>query len=166
MFRKKKRDVPAPAQKPDRLSADPAFSGLSIPLANETALGFNGLTLAFLGDAVYELMVRSAVLARSPGKAADLHKKTIGYANAAFQAEAARRLLPELTEDEKAAFLRGRNASPGHVPKNKSGADYHMATALEALFGYLYLTGQTDRLTALFARVSEEEEPYDDTQTP
>ena len=79
-----------------------------------------------------------------------LHKDAVYYANASFQAAAADRLLPLLTETEAAVYRRGRNAHAGHTPKNKTEAEYHKATGLEALFGQLYLSGEEDRLQELF----------------
>lgn len=117
----------------------------------------NGVTLAFIGDAVYELMVRSYVLTVFNGRAQSLHEKTIAFSNAAFQAKAAVKLLPLLSDEETAVFRRGRNAHTSHTPKNKTGADYHMATALEALFGHLYITGERERLQALFDVILAEE---------
>lgn len=113
----------------------------------------NGVTLAFLGDAVYELLVREHVLSVCGGRVRALHEKTVAFSNAAFQSAAAGALLPDLTEEETAVFRRGRNAHTGHVPKNKSTAQYHLATGLEAVFGYLCLTGNAQRILELFAKI-------------
>ena len=164
MFRKKKPEAPAPVEAVS--VPEPAFDlppeTQALP---EEARRVGATALAFLGDAAYELMVRSRVLSKNGGRVQALHEDTVGFVNAAFQAKAAMRLQPEFTEAEAAVFQRGRNATPGHVPRNQSVADYHMATALEAVFGYLYLTGQTDRMRALFARITEEEDANEKTET-
>lgn len=116
----------------------------------------NGVTLAFIGDSVYELMVRSSVLSKNHGRVQELHQKTVAFSNASFQAAAAKRLQPKLSEEELSVFKRGRNSHPGHTPKNKSQADYHLATGLEALFGWLYITNKTERLSQLFEFIEEE----------
>lgn len=110
----------------------------------------SGLQLAFIGDCVYELLVRRHVMSLDGGGVQQLHRRAVEYANAAFQADAAQALLPALTEEELTVYRRGRNAHTSHTPKNKSEAQYHRATGFEALFGYLYLTGQTARLQTLF----------------
>lgn len=121
----------------------------------------NGLSLAFIGDAVYEVMLREHILAEGDARVAQLHKDTVKYANATFQASAAERLLPLLTEEEAAVYRRGRNAHSAHTPKNKSEAEYHKATGFEALFGYLYLMKNTARLYELFEIVLAVDEKED-----
>lgn len=112
-----------------------------------------GLSLAFIGDSVYDLMIRSYVLSKGDAKAEQLHRAAVKYANAEFQARAAEKLLPMLNEEEEAVYRRGRNAHSAHTPKNKSEADYHKATGFEALMGYLYLCGNTARLNELFDNI-------------
>lgn len=104
------------------------------------------LNLAFVGDGVYELMVRERLvsLAGRPNK--DLHRLAVQQVRAEAQAEALEKILPHLTEREVAIFKRGRNA---HT--SRTGGAYHKATGLETLFGYLYLEGQLDRVRELFA---------------
>ncbi|MBR4887971.1 MAG: ribonuclease III [Clostridia bacterium] len=112
----------------------------------------NPLSLAFVGDGVYELFVRETMVQNKDAKVRDLHTKAVSRVRCEAQAKAAREvLLPVLTEEEQAVYNRGRNAHVGHVPKNASIADYHAATAVEALFGYLYLKGELARLRELFA---------------
>lgn len=111
---------------------------------------YSPLALAFLGDAVYTLLVREHILLTANRQPAKLHTLSTGCVNAAAQAEAARAVLPLLSEEELSVFKRGRNAHPGHTPKNQSGGDYHYATGLEALFGYLYLNKEEERLLSLF----------------
>ena len=119
----------------------------------------NGLTLAFIGDAVYGLMAREYALRRSAASPQTLHARAAALSNASFQSLAAERLAPLLTPEETEIFKRGRNARPGHVPKNKSQAEYHRSTGLEALFGWLYLRGESGRIQTLFlAAVGEGDE--------
>lgn len=110
------------------------------------------LNLAFVGDGVYELMVRERLvsLANRPNK--ELHKLSVTQVRAEAQAAAIDRLMPHLSEQEVAVYKRGRNA---HT--SRSGDGYHKATGLEALFGYLYLSGNLDRVRELFLLAIEEE---------
>lgn len=110
------------------------------------------LALAFVGDGVYSLMVRERLLSQANRPVNDLHKLAVKAVRAEAQAAAMERLLPLLTEEEEAVFKRGRNAHTA-----RSGADYHRATGLESLFGYLYLAGRIDRVRELFERCIEEE---------
>jgi ribonuclease-3 family protein len=108
------------------------------------------LTLAFIGDGVFELFVRERLVCKGNCPVKALHKSTVAQVCCSAQAEASKKLLPILTQDETEVYLRGRNAHTNHVPKNSSIADYHAATAFEALFGYVYLMGKLDRLRELF----------------
>ena len=99
------------------------------------------LTLAYVGDAVFELKMRTHFLN---------HIDTVKNVNATAQSRAADRIQNLLNEDELAVFKRGRNAKVNSIPAHSSVAEYHKATGLEALFGYLYLSGQTDRIDELF----------------
>ncbi len=105
--------------------------------------------LAFVGDGVYGLMVRTA-LAEVNRPSGELHKLSVKLVNATAQAEAYKVIEPVLTEKEISVFKRGRNFKTGNTPKNSSGSDYHTATGLETLFGFLYLSGENDRLKELF----------------
>lgn len=121
-------------------------------------LKMSNLGLAYLGDAVYEVMVRSWLCLHgklTPGK---LHKAALEYVAAPKQAAKMDLLLPILTEEEITIFKRGRNASPHSHPKGATRREYQIATGLEALFGWLYLQGQTDRLNELFELIMREEE--------
>lgn len=113
---------------------------------------YSPLTLAYIGDAVYELVIRSVVVNRANRSANDLHKKTVRYVKAEMQAAMIQALVPELTGDEDAVYKRGRNAKSYSVAKNASLGDYRKATGFEALMGYLYLTGQSDRMLYLIQR--------------
>lgn len=114
------------------------------------------LGLAHIGDSVYELLVRTMLCATGHQAVNDLHKQTVSYVNAAAQAKAAEKILPELTDEEQAVYKRGRNCKVNSVPHNATLGQYHAATGIEALFGWLYLKGETGRIDALFARIMEE----------
>jgi len=107
--------------------------------------------LAFVGDAVYSLMVREQLVCTSRSGADVLHKRAVGQVRCAAQSEAIKRVLDMLTEEEHAVFNRGRNAHSSHVPKNAAVSDYRAATGVEALFGYIYMCGRIERLRELFA---------------
>lgn len=117
---------------------------------------YNTLNLAFLGDAVYSLLVRERLVKSSALSSGKLHKMSVDYVSAAAQSEAAKKLLPVLSGEELEIFKRGRNAHPHHSPKNQTEGDYHYATGLETLFGRLYLDGKTDRLNELFEYIDKE----------
>lgn len=114
---------------------------------------YSPLTLAFLGDAVFELMVRSSITQKCNKPSGALHRESIKRVCAKAQAQGYERIREMLTEEEDDAFRRGRNASPSHSPKNATSHDYHYATGLESLFGYLYIQGKSDRLQELFAAI-------------
>ena len=113
---------------------------------------YSPLTLAYIGDAVYDLVIRSVVVERANRSANDLHKRTTRYVKAEAQAKMILALQEELTEEEEAVYKRGRNAKSYTTAKNASMADYRKATGFEALMGFLYLTNQTDRLLYLVKR--------------
>lgn len=108
------------------------------------------LTLAYIGDAVYELMVRTLILSDGNAPVNRLHKKARDFVNAKAQAEFYFRIADLLTETEAAVFRRGRNAKSFTTPKHADLIDYRHATGLEALFGYLYLDGNMVRALELF----------------
>jgi ribonuclease III family protein len=107
-------------------------------------------TLAYIGDSVFEMYSRIHVLKHRMDKTNDLHKENIRFVNATSQANTARRILPYLSEKEISIFKRGRNAKSNLSAKNSTIVDYRVATGLEALIGYLYLAGETERLDSLF----------------
>ena len=123
----------------------------------ETLLNLSTLGLAHLGDSVFEVMVRSWLILQGKAKVKDLHRSTIQYVAAPAQAKLLRHILPILTQEEEDIFRRGRNTAPHSVPKAASRGDYQAATGLEALFGWLYLQGRTDRLNELFVVMMEED---------
>ena len=126
--------------------------------APDTVRAISSLGLAHLGDGVFEVMVRSWLCLRGKARPRDLHRATVKYVAAPAQAAAVERLLPILTEEEAGVYRRGRNTAPHSVPKAASRAQYQSATGLEALFGWLWLQGRTERRNQLFAVIMEEEE--------
>ena len=112
---------------------------------------YSPLTLAFIGDCIYDLVARTIVVERANTNPNNLHKKKSEIVKAQTQAACAEALLPFLTEEELAVYKRGRNAHSHSAAKNASIGDYRKATGLEALYGYLYLTGQADRMLELIA---------------
>ena len=112
------------------------------------------LTLAYIGDGVYELFVREYIVSKGNCPVKKLHSRAVELVRCEFQAKALTELLqPLFTQEEQEICLRGRNAHVSHVPKNSSVADYHSATAFECVFGYLYLSGRLDRLRFFFSRI-------------
>ena len=115
----------------------------------------SGLGLAYVGDGVYELMVRTLLVKSGKCTAAALHKASMDFVRAPKQAELMERLIPILTEEETAVYKRGRNSKVNSIPKTATPAEYHSATGMEALWGWLYLTGQNERLEELFKIITE-----------
>lgn len=113
---------------------------------------YSPLTLAYIGDAIYDLVIRTIVVERGNRSANNLHKKTIGYVNARVQARMVDALEEELTEEEASVCRRGRNAKSYTAAKNASIIEYRKATGLEALCGYLYLQGQQERMLELIKK--------------
>lgn len=101
-------------------------------------------------------MVRSWLCLQGKATAKGLHKAAVHYVAAPAQAERVRKILPTLTDEEREVFRRGRNSAPHSIPQNASREEYQTATALEALFGWLYLKGGNDRLNELFAQMMED----------
>ena len=107
--------------------------------------------LAYLGDSVLEVCVRTyLVTERGLSTSAHLNRASLDFVRASAQSEAVGRMEPHFTEEEAAIYRRGRIMGHGHVPKSASVAEYRRATGMEVLFGYLHLTGQTERLDHLF----------------
>ena len=120
------------------------------PLTPAQARLKSPLALAFLGDTVWDLLIRGSLL-MSQAPAGVLHRRAVGLANAGAQADAFARVEPLLTPEEADVARRGRNAHARHgPPRNQDPVDYSRATGLEALLGYLYLTGQEARICELF----------------
>ncbi len=116
---------------------------------------YSPLTLAYIGDGIYEVVVRTVMVQQANRPTNALHKMTTQYVKAPAQAQMLLGLKEELTEEEADVVRRGRNAKPYTTAKNASRADYHKATGFEALLGYLYLTGQTERMLELIQKGME-----------
>ena len=128
----------------------------TIQLSSDEIKGISSIGLAHLGDAVYELLVRTWLCAHGKATGKGLHRATIELVCAPKQAEFSEKILPLLTEEEQAVFKRGRNANVHSIPQHASRAQYQQATALEALFGWLYLKGAKERINELFHAMMEE----------
>ena len=116
------------------------------------------LGLAHVGDAVYELLTRTMLCERGHSSVSELHRLTVSMVNAPAQARAAERLIPVLADDELSVYRRGRNTKVNSVPHNADIGQYHAATGVEALFGWLYLQGRLERIEALFGLITDKEE--------
>lgn len=127
-----------------------------ITLTNDQLRSISSIGLAHMGDAVFEILVRTWLCAHGRATGKGLHQATIQLVCAESQAEKAERILPLLTEEELAVFKRGRNAQVHTVPGHASRAQYGGATALEALLGWLYLRGERARVNELFCKMMEE----------
>ncbi len=114
------------------------------------------LNLAFIGDCIYEILVRETLVTDANRPVNDLHRESVKYVSAKAQTEAFDKIKDMLTDEETAVYKRGRNAKVGHSPKSATEGEYHCATGVEALFGYLYLTEQTDRIKELFSVIHTE----------
>ena len=110
------------------------------------------LALAYLGDAIYELIIRTTLVEKGLSHVDSLNKKASGYAKAPTQAKIFHLIEPDLSEEELAVFKRGRNAKSGSVAKSGTVAEYRIATGVEALMGYLYLNGNIDRILELVSK--------------
>ena len=125
-------------------------------LTDDQLRSISSIGLAHMGDAVFEVLVRSWLCTHGRATGKGLHQATVKLVCAESQAEKARRILPLLTEEERAVFKRGRNAQVHTVPNHASRAQYGEATALEALLGWLWLKGRKDRVNELFCAMMEE----------
>lgn len=114
------------------------------------------LALAHVGDAVFDLLVRTQLCLDGRLTAGDLHRETVRYVSAVAQAAAAKKLLPLLDQREEGVYRRGRNAHSHAAPKGATPMEYHAATGLEALFGWLYLRGEKARIEELFSHLMED----------
>ena len=128
----------------------------AMDLATRDIDAISNLGLAHIGDAVFELLCRSYLCARGGKNVGNLHRDTVQLVKAPSQARFAEKMLPNLTEQELAWYRRGKNAHVHAVPKGATPAEYAKATGLEALFGALYLSGQTPRINELFRFLMEE----------
>ena len=112
--------------------------------------GISTLGLAHVGDAVFELMVRTWLVLKGVTTAKQLHSETVTFVSAKAQAAKIDKIIPLLCDEEFTIYRRGRNAHVNNVPRGSTFEEYHAATGLEVLFGYLYLSGKTERLNELF----------------
>ena len=110
---------------------------------------YSPLTLAYIGDAIYDLVIRTVVVERANRPNGDLHHITVKYVNAGAQAKMIEALQDKLTEEEQSVYRRGKNSKPHTMAKNATPADYRKATGFEAVMGYLYLKGETERMLEL-----------------
>jgi len=125
-------------------------------LTDDQLRTISSIGLAHMGDAVFEVLVRTWLCAHGKATGKGLHQATIRLVCAESQAEKAEKILPVLTEEELAVFKRGRNAQVRSVPGHVSRAQYGEATALEALLGWLYLKSRQERINELFLKMMEE----------
>ena len=128
----------------------------SATLTDDEIRAISSIGLAHLGDAVYELLVRTYLCVHGKATGKGLHRATVELVCAPMQSQLGEKILPKLTEEEAAVFRRGRNANVHSIPHHAERAEYQKATALEALFGYLYLKGRQERINELFADMMEE----------
>lgn len=125
-------------------------------LSRQEITAISNLGLAHMGDCVFEILCRGYLCANGGKNVGNLHRDTINMVKASSQAKFMESLLPHLTEEELAFYRRGKNAHVHAVPKSCTPAEYAKATGLEALFGALYLAGETDRINELFKLVMED----------
>jgi len=130
---------------------------LNIQMTPQEIGAVSNLGLAHIGDCVYELLVRSYIVTHGTVTNQELHRATVNMVKAPAQAAAMRILSPLLTEEEQAVYRRGRNTRVNSVPKNADLSEYHAATGLECLFGWLYLNARHSRINELFAAMMENE---------
>lgn len=124
------------------------------------------LNLAFIGDCVYEMFIREMIVCKANRPTNKLNSSKRDWVNAKFQAQCAKHIEDILADDEKDILKRGRNAHTKNTPKNISVSDYHYATGLECLFGYLYLSGKIERLREVFYIIEKYgDEVYEETGT-
>ncbi|MCH5339168.1 MAG: ribonuclease III [Acetatifactor sp.] len=122
------------------------------PGKRQDVRAYSPLTLAYIGDAVYDLIIRTVVVERANRPANELHHITVGYVSAGAQAKIVEALMEELTEEEQSVYRRGRNSKPHTMAKNASAGDYLRATGFEAVLGYLYLSDRMDRVLELIKK--------------
>ncbi len=133
------------------------MSYLAPSMSPEELEKLDHLALAHVGDGVYELLVRTWLCLHHGRSNRDLHRETVRHVCAGAQSAAFGRIEDLLTEEEHTVYRQARNAEVGSMPRSASPGDYHRATGLEALFGWLWLAGRRERLEELFARIMEEE---------
>ncbi|MCI6226951.1 MAG: ribonuclease III [Clostridiales bacterium] len=128
----------------------------AVRLPEDDIRAISSIGLAHIGDGVYELLVRTYLCAHGKATGKGLHRATVQLVCAPEQARRAQRILPLLTEEEQEVYRRGRNAHVHSIPQHASRTEYQQATALEALLGWLYLSGHRERINELFETMMEE----------
>lgn len=123
----------------------------------QEARQLNPLVLAYIGDGIYELLTRRRMIEHTGALVGTLHLETVAVVRASAQSAAYEDIKDLLTEEEEAIFKRGRNANGNQVPRNGNPTEYRRATGLEALFGYLYLIGDAERIEQLYGVIMEKE---------
>ncbi len=118
---------------------------------------YSTASLAYLGDCVLELCVREQLVRSGLSSSAKLNREALNFVRASTQAQAMKKILPLLTEEEEAVFRRGRNIGHTNTPKSATVAEYRSATGMEALFGWLHLAGRKERIDALFSAAYQDE---------
>lgn len=121
----------------------------TFPGKRQDVRAYSPLTLAYIGDAVYDLVIRTVVVERANRPANELHHITVNYVSAGAQAKIVEALMEEFTEEEQSVYRRGHNSKPHTMAKNASAGDYLKATGFEAVLGYLYLNDRMDRVLEL-----------------
>jgi len=132
------------------------FAKMKLKLKDIDVHNYSALSLAYIGDAVYELAVRTKIVNHGNLQVSKMNKRASNLAKASTQAAIIHALKRELTTEEEAVYKRGRNAKSATMAKNATMIDYRVATGFEALIGYLYLTEQYERLIVLISRGLEE----------
>lgn len=138
----------------DAIGSSLPADGRELPDNANPLNSFSPLVLAYIGDAVFELYIRVLLLKQGSTKVTALHNTSVKYVRAGAQAEFLREIEPLLTGEERDVVRRGRNAKSARTPKSADIQAYHYSTALEALIGYLYLLGRSDRLHYLLGRIA------------
>ena len=128
----------------------------AVRLPEDDIRAISSIGLAHIGDGVYELLVRTLLAERGIATVVQLHRETVARVKAPAQARAAAVILPLLTEAEHDVYRRGRNSHVNTVPHGATPGQYHAATALEAVFGWLWLRGERERIHELFAHITED----------
>lgn len=154
-LRKAKQGIPrqeSEESEPEAGHAGQEWNGSLLEAIRDTFPGkcqdirsYSGLALAYIGDVVYDLIIRTVVVSRANRPVNELHRITIGYVSANAQSRIVQALTPTLTEEEQSVYRRGKNSKPHTTAKNASIADYLRATGFEAVLGYLYLKGDMER---------------------
>lgn len=139
---------------PTTIICDMDFLNPQMDIRDVNAISMLGL--AHVGDGVYELLVRAMLCKQGHQQVNDLHRLTVGYVKAPAQAGAVQKILNALSQEEFEVYKRGRNAHVNSIPQHANVGEYHAATGLEALFGWLYLLGRRERVSELFAMIVED----------